>query len=150
MLTGFLGLVVLTIKLWPATPLGQCLHRAFVELPLELADRVERRHLILVGLLMFGGQLVMLLGPQLAVVYALELSIYGEAVIATTLATAVIRVRFVWHKLKGIKKFAGRALSAGRVRPRSRRTKAGTPPRKNSANDANDDDHAWAWSLRAA
>lgn len=77
-----------------------------VEFPLGLAGRVDRKYLILIGLLMFGGQFVVLLGPELAFVYALDLSLYGEAVIATTLATAAVRVRYVWQKIKSFRRSA--------------------------------------------
>ena len=148
MVTGFLALLILMMKLWPATPAGRCLHRAFVEIPLELAGLAERRHLILIGLLMFGGQLVVVLGPELAFAYAMDLSLYGEAVIATALATAAVRVRYVWQKLVRLKKIIGLHASGGRrARPRSRRTRARTALQNNSAND---DEHAGAGSLRAA
>ena len=96
---------------------------------------------------MFGGQLVVKLGSELASIYALDLSLYGEAVVATALTTAAVRVRYVWERCKALIGIPLRALTAGRGRPRSRRTNVRMTTRNSSAND---DDHPWALSLRAA
>jgi hypothetical protein len=147
MLTGILGLVLVVMKLWPRAPIGLWLHRLLVELPLELADHVDRRDMILLGLILFGGQVVALLGPDLALVYAMDLSFYAEAVVATTMTAAAARLRYTWRGLTVLKRVAARALSAGRPRGRTRRTKA--PPAHQSS-PCNDDDRAGAWLMRAA
>ena len=147
MLTVLFGLAVLIMKLWPKTPVARWLHGGLVELPLELVGRTDRKYLILVGLIMFGGQFVLILGPELAMIYAMNLSLYGEALIATTFASAVVRVRYVCLKSKRLIASAGRVSSFIRTRPRPRRTRGVTLCRKTPAND---DDHVWVWSLRTA
>ena len=141
MLTGIFGLVVFVMKLWPAVSSVRWLHRVLVEAPLALAGRVTRKDLILIGLILFGGQIVMLLGPEAALVYILDLSFYAEAVVATTLAATTARLGSGWQSLKrivgGLKRVAGRPPRAMRRRPRARRTRS-APSRRSGA--CNDDD----------
>ena len=151
MLMGMLGVAILTMRLWPTTPSARWLHRVLVEAPLALAARGTRKDLILIGLILFGGQIVMLLGPEAALIYLLDLSFYAEAVVATTVAATTARLGSGWQGLKriagGLERGAGRPLRAGRPRPRARRTR-GMPSRRNSA--CNDDDASGTGRLRAA
>jgi hypothetical protein len=146
MLTAIFGLIVLTLKLWPTTPVGRALHRIVVEGPLEFAARVDLRQMLLLGLILFGWQIVALLGPEAALVYALDLSFYAEAVVATTAAAAAVRGRYAWQTLKRVGRAVGRHVGPGRARPRARRAR--TPAARRTA-PSNDDDHPWR-ALRAA
>ncbi|MFN3388882.1 MAG: hypothetical protein ACK40O_08100 [Allosphingosinicella sp.] len=97
MLAGLLGLALLAMTLFPETPLARTLHLYLVELPLRMAGRVERSHIILLVFLLVAGQGLVLIGSaELALAYAVDLSLYADAVLATTLAAAAARVRTVW------------------------------------------------------
>jgi hypothetical protein len=145
MLAGFLGLAILVLRLWPETPFARVLHRGLVEAPLALAERLERQHLILVVVvLLCGGQAMALLGPEVAMIYAADVSLYAEAVIAASVATAVARMRFVWHKFTGLR---ARELRLGQSRPRARRSRV---KRALAGKAFNDGDPERAWRALAA
>ena len=144
MLAGLLALVILVTRLFAETPFACVLHRTFVEQPLDIAQRMERRHLILVAILLCSGQSVMLLGPELAMTLAVELSLYADAIVAIALATAATRVRAAWTRFK-----AGTAcvFAIARPRPRARRTRQIASSRSTPAND---EDHPAVPMTRAA
>ena len=136
MFAGLLALVVLVVRLYPTTPLGRSLHRAFVERPLEIAGRVERKHIILIFVLLCSGQTLALAGSaELALAIALDMSAYVDALIAGYVAVAALRFRSTTTASKNALARIGRALA--RPRRRARRTRA--VPR-NACKAANDDD----------
>lgn len=143
MLAGILGLVILIIRLFPGTSMARSLHRAFVEWPLEMTHRLERRHLILLAIIVCTGHLALALGSaELVLAYAVDLSIYADAALATYFATAVSRVRTAISAFRvGVVRILH---GARRIRPRSRR-KATTAVHR--SDPANDDDPAW-WVAR--
>lgn len=136
MLAGFLALVILVIRLFPSTALARSLHLWFVELPLEIARRVERKHLILLVILLCAGQTLALAGgAELAMAYAVDTSLYLDAMLATYAAAAAARLKSAACAFK-----AAVARVAARVpksRPRSH--KARPAPKRVSEAD-NDDD----------
>ncbi len=146
MLAGFLGLVILTVILFPATPLGRSLHRGFVEWPLELAARMERKHVILLAIILFAGPSMAVLGADLALVYAVDLSIYADAVVATTIAASAARMKSLWWRSKD--KAARLATFIRKPRQRAARSRARTSRARNSP--GNDDDPAAVWVACAA
>lgn len=141
MLAGILGLVILFIKLFPKTPFGRLLHYGFVELPLSLAYRLERKHIILIVVILCAGQSLALLGSaELAMAYAVDMSIYADAVLATTIASAVTRLKGPWWAFKdGLVRLVG---GLSRPRLRSRSTKSAILRSNKTSND-NDPDGAW-------
>ena|SRR5688572_23126751 len=134
MLAGLLGLVVLFVRLFPETPFAKWLHLHFVELPLRLAQRIERRHLILLIILICSGQTLALMGSvELGLAYAADLSLYYDAAITASLAAVAAYVKNVWASLT-------RTLSRWfapmvRARSRSRRKRAVAERRRAPAND---------------
>ncbi len=144
MLAGLLGLVILFIRLFPETPIGSALHFYCVELPLRMAHQLERRHLILLFILLCSGQMLAMIGSaELALAYAVDLSIYYDAVITASLAAAAAKLRTAWFAFT---QTTSRWLAmVSRPRARSQRETASTP----SKAPANDDDPAGI-GLRAA
>ena len=145
MLTALLGAAVLIMKRWPTLPFARLLHRALVEDPLELAERLERKHLVLLGLLLFGGQAIALFGPELTLVYAVDVSLYVEAAAATTLAAAASRLRYGWRAFR-------RAVSICmlRFRPRSRVRRTKKPAELRQNEPSTDDERPWSGFARAS
>ena len=144
MLAGLLGLIILFVRLFPKTPFGTALHFYCVELPLLMAHRLERRHLILLFILLCSGQMLAMMGSaELALAYAADLSIYYDAVITASLAAAAAYVRNAWASFTRITSRWIRMVS----RPRSRSRRQVTAARDKAP--ANDDDPAWI-GLRAA
>ena len=134
MLIGFFALAMVIMKLFPETPLAQRLMLYLVALPIEAARKLERKHLILLAILLFAGQSFALIGSaELALAYAVDMSLYYDALItvstaaaATRLKAAGLAVRMRWRRLCG-----GRPLTRAR-RPRQSKQAA---PRKQAAND---------------
>lgn len=134
MLTGLLAFALVVMKLYPSTPFARSLHRWLVEWPIEAVGRMERRHLILLAILMFCGPSLAAVGAADAVLlYAVDLSLYADAVLMTSLAAAGLSLRRGWaafvHRLVGTRR--------GLPRQRSRRVRA---PSRGVAAAANDDD----------
>ena len=134
MLAGLLGLVVLLVRLFPETPLGKSLHLHFVELPMRLARRIERRHLILLAILICSGQTLALMGSvELGLAYAADLSLYYDAAITASLAAVAAYVKNVRTTLtRTLSRWFAPIL---RAKARPRRKRAVAEPRKASAND---------------
>jgi hypothetical protein len=146
MLAGFLALAILVMRLFPETSLGRSLHFYLVELPLRLARRIERHHLILLVLLLGAGQMFALAGSaELALAYAADLSIYYDALLTATFVSAAAFLKSAWSVGTAA---LGRLVRRSKMaRPRSRRTRAESPRR---GTPANDDDPVWACRLQAA
>jgi hypothetical protein len=146
MLSGLLGLTILVMTLFPETALGQSLHRYLVEIPLQIADRIERKHVLLVLIMLCSFQtFAMLPTAELAMAYAVDLSLYADAVVATSLAAFSGRLK---GALAALKNYAGSSLSTIlRISPRARRSR-----RKGLAlkKPSNDDDPAWCTAAQAA
>jgi hypothetical protein len=144
-LAGLLALLIALMKLFPETPLARTLHDAFVARPLALAGRLERKHIILVVILLCCGQTLALAGSaELAIAYAVDMSIYADAMIAGTLATATLRLRSLASACKAR---LGRLVMSSRPRPRSRRPKSAT---RSLPAPSNDGEPAGAWTALAA
>ncbi len=141
---GFSLCVLLVMLVVPDSPVGRLLHRQLVERPLAQLGRLERHHLIfatIIGAAMLaGGEVVAVLGPELAVMWALDLAIYLDAVMVTYALSALAGVRGVRSKAARI---VSRLLAA---RPRARRRRGAACRSKPASND--DDPHP-AWKAAA-
>ena len=134
-LTGCLLCLLLVMLLMPDSDMGRTLHRQLVERPLARISAFERHQLIyalLMGSIMLGGgELIFLFGPELVGMWAINLSIYFDAVIVTYALSALAGARslknWAWHVM-------GR-LVRGRPRPRSRRRRSASRPDKASNDD---------------
>ncbi len=145
MIAGLLALILIFAKLFPNTPFGRGLHLYFVELPLKLAHQIERRHLILLVILLCSGQMLALMGSaELALAYAVDMSIYYDAAVATSLAAAATFFRNAWASFTSAVARLVRPLATARSRARKKRPAAA--PRKSASND---DDPAWEFALAA-
>lgn len=143
MLTGLLALIILFARLFPETPFGRGLHFYFVEMPLRISHRIERRHLILLVILLCSGQMLAMMGSvELAMAYAVDLSIYFDAAITAALTAGAVYLKNARSVLADAMK---RLATISRPRARSRRTRA-TSVRPDTAND---DDPDWVM-LQAA
>jgi hypothetical protein len=136
MLTGLLALALVVMKLHPSTPLARSLHHWLVEWPIEAVGRMERRHLILVAILLCCGPSLAALGSaEIGMLYAVDLSLYAEAVLMTSLSAVGLSLT------KGWAAFVHRTLGSRRGRPRQRARRVRAPSSGVSP-AANDDDPA--------
>jgi hypothetical protein len=116
MLTGLLALAMVMMKSFPATPLARSLHLWLVEAPIEAAARMERKHFILLGVLLFCGPSLAAFGSaEVAMLYAVDLSLYAEAVLLTSMSAIGVSFRKGWATL-----IRGAAVGLRLRRPRQR------------------------------
>lgn len=141
LLASMLGAAMLLMRLFPETPTAQRLHLYLVEVPIALAAKAERRHLILIVVLLFAGQMLATMGAaDLALSYAFDLSLYFDVAITAAGAAAMLRMKGAVGAARQAIARPMRLLRAARAR-RIAVTRR-TPP-------ANDDEPAPAF-LRAA
>lgn len=135
MLTGLLALVILVIKLFPDTALARSLHRWLVEWPVEMAGRIERKHIILVVILLCAGQTLAIAGSaELALAYAMDMSLYLDTMLAAFIAAAAARLKAAAAAFR--QAVLSVAARIRRPRPRTRRRRPSIPrPRKPSNDD---------------
>jgi len=146
MLTGFFAISILIMAFFPKTPLARSLHRWLVEWPLDMAARMQRRHVLLILILLCAGQAIAMIGgTELAIAYAADMSIYADVVLLGYLASATTRLRSGWWIIRSTVTRAVAPL-CGR-KPRSRRKRCAAPRRESAAND---DGPARTNALRAA
>ena len=139
MLAGLLALALIVMESFPDTPFARSLHRALVEWPIEAAERKERRHFILIGVILFCGPSLAAFGSaEIAMLYAVDLSLYAEAVMMTSLSAAAMSFKKGWAT---VVRGAG---ALRRPRQRSRRVRV---PRSRVGTTANDDEPAWAYKV---
>lgn len=137
---GLLLALMAVMKLAPHSGAGRLLNRQLVELPLALFARMERHHLIFVlvvaALLMAGTEVLVGLGTvDFALVYALDMSLYIDGLLATMALASLARTK------SGVTALRLGAASLGARMRRTfgrRKTRNARPPR---ASGANDDDH---------
>lgn len=131
MLASMLIVAMAIMKLWPQTPTSRWLHRALVEIPLELAAKVERKHLIFVAILLTGMLALAMMGPlDLALVGMWDLAVYLDVATAVLTITAVARGRSAWLLIRAWA--AGMTTRIGARRPRPRAVR---PRIRRGAND---------------
>jgi hypothetical protein len=140
------------MKLAPYSPAGRWLNHALVERPLRLFGRMQRHHLIflvlIVMLAMVGTELIFALGSvDVAVLYALDVSLYVDGLLMTVAVASLVRTRSAAAMLRasamGLAARLRRRFGRRRVRSASERREG-----PGAAND-DDDDSAPAWSLAA-
>jgi hypothetical protein len=129
------------MRFFPDSAAGQMLNRQLVEMPLQRLGQLERHHLIflliIVGFAFAGGEAFAILGPDFAVVYALDVSFYIDGLLVTLTLASVARSRsgFAATRVGA----AGLAMRLRRVFGRRRVRSA--PAKRIEAPSANDDDH---------
>ena len=134
-LTGFTACLIAVMVFARQSDAGRLLHRQLVERPLAALGKFRRHHLlyavILPVLLLSGGEVALLLGPEFFAAYALELAVYLDAVIMTYALSAM-------SGMKGAAVRVG-AIMARLPRARRKREKLAL---KSTRKPANDDDPA--------
>lgn len=137
MLAGLLAVAMLIMKLFPRTPTADALTLYLVELPIRTAQRLERKHLILVAILLCAGQSLALIGSaELALAYAVDMSIYYDLLIAAWTAAALGRLKEarLAFRMRRPRRLRARPLTRARAPKRSKtETTCGQP-----ANDEDD------------
>lgn len=147
MVAGSLLMAMLIAKLFPDTPIGRLLHLYLVELPLQLGSKIERKHVILALILLVGGQAFILAAPlDLALIYAVDLALYIDALAAVSAAAALGWAKSAWAGLKAKVQQLARTLYGSAMRPRAKQGQRKPIDRYGS----NDDDDDTAPMMRAA
>jgi hypothetical protein len=132
------------MRFWPDSTAGRMLNRQLVEMPLRRLGQLERHHLIfllvIVGLMLAGvagGEALAILGPDFAVIYALDVSLYIDGLLMALTLASVARSRSGFAATK-----AGTAWLAVRLRRVfGRRRVRSAPAKRIEKPSANDDDH---------
>lgn len=131
---ALLALIAL-LRSAPDTPFSRSIRASLVERPCRWWLKRTRREaiqlLVLAGLFLFAGEMVMMLGSaELVFAYALDLSIYIDAVLAASLLSAS-------HQAGRVFRAATRLLPGRRRKPRYR---ARRPRKADCRKPANDDE----------
>lgn len=139
MLVGLIAGILLLMWLAPGLPLSRTLHKHLVELPLAWLDRLERHHLIFVVIVCalmsssaLGGAL--LGSAELVFAFALDASLYVDAVIATSAVAAMSNLKAAAARLRSRLGGALRLVPHRRPKLRSKRARTRRAP-KLPAND---------------
>jgi len=95
--TGFIAVALIAMLLAPQTEFGQLCHRQLVERPAHRLLNLQRKDilygLILLGVMLGGGELAWLLGPEFMAAYAMDMAIYFDAVLVSYAATLAAKLR---------------------------------------------------------
>ncbi|MDQ3144554.1 MAG: hypothetical protein M3Q57_06705 [Pseudomonadota bacterium] len=138
MLAGLFAIAILIARLFPTTPTGRWLHLTLVEIPVDWLSRVERKHVIfLLIMLLAGPSLALALPVELALLYAFDLSVYLDVVVAVGTLGAASRAKLVWARFETA---VARAVAPAKIlvgvtpRPRATRPRVRkTPANRNDA-----------------
>ncbi|RJY10078.1 hypothetical protein [Aurantiacibacter aquimixticola] len=141
--TGFMLCALIAMLAAGDTPIGRLFHEECVERPVAALARFRTHHIlyaiILIPVMLSGGEFVALLGPEFFAAYALELAIYIDAVIVTALASACTQVRAAAQKI---------SPPVTRVLGRARRKRARLAPQQ-ERRPANDDERDGSVAIAA-
>lgn len=119
------------------TDAARWLHRATVEEPLRLLERLERKHILFLIVGLFAIQAYAAVLPaELAIALAWDMTAYVDAMIATWALSTFARFRSV--KALAAVRMAALLAPFRRLRARARRSRPIRPDARKSA--ANDDD----------
>lgn len=145
-LTGFLAIVLIAMLLAPATDFARHCHRELVERPAARLRQFRSHHvlyaLVLIPVMLAGGEFIAMLGPEFFTAYAMEIAIYLDAVIVTLALSAYAQIQAGASTLRA---FLRRPLrQRARVR---RKRRARLPQAKRGA--ANDDEDRPAFAVAA-
>ena len=144
-LTGFMLIALAAMLAVPETPFGRLCHRELVERPARKLASFRSHHvlyaLILIPVMLSGGEFIAVLGPEFFAAYAMELAIYIDAVVLTFVASAYARIREAFSHL--------RHLATRPFRGRRARTKRSAPRPMRQRRPANDDEREPAFAVAA-
>ncbi|MCW3796806.1 hypothetical protein OMW55_03170 [Sphingomonas sp. BN140010] len=135
MILGFLLFAAAAVRFFPDTPFARTLVKYLVELPMDAMRKLERRHIILVVILLCAGQSLAILGSaELALAYAVDMSVYYDLLICAWTGSALNSLR---TSLSSLRLHLKRPARRGRGNQRQSRGPARTA---RTAQPANDDD----------
>lgn len=145
MVAGCVLLVILMMKLFPELPFARVLHHVLVEAPLRKLAEMSRRHLIYAAVLIWmtftGTELLLLLGStDMLTLFAWDVSLYVDALLATWTLSAVVRGKAAWHA------FAARCVGPLRRGTRPRAPRPRGVASRTAANDSSEDGDAWRYA----
>jgi cobalamin biosynthesis protein CobD/CbiB len=127
------------MRFGPDIPLTRMLNEQLVARPLRWLDKRQRHDLlfavILLGLAIGGGEMILIFGPEFAMVYAADVALYLDALFISYLMTTQLKVKAA---LRAVHAFA--ASQGHRVLRRFRATPREVVSRK-PASDRSDNDN---------
>lgn len=143
--------LILLMRLGPDIPARRSLDELLVERPLHWLSKRQRHDvlflIVISALLLGGGPILLMMGPEFVMVYAADLALYLDIIAASYLITAVTSVKAAAKAARvRLSGWFGRAVHLCRVAPRERVSRK--RPRPTRA--VNDDDHSRSPSLKLA
>lgn len=140
-MTAFYGIfigMILQLKFAPDSAMGRLLNRFLVENPIAMMSKFRPHHLlyvaILIPLMMAGGDIIAIMGPEVVATYALDLAIYFDAIAVTLALSAGAGVRSGFALLAN----AGRRLLRRPEVSRKKRSQTTRPVDRTPSNDDDD------------
>ena len=141
-MTIALLVLVLLMRFGPDTDGVRALRRTLVERPVELALALERKTfvagLIMAVLLLGGGELLILFGPEFLAWYATNLAMYADAMAVSALLAFRARLHHVAVQIRAAFTSVWRVMTMRGRRPRAIRPPK--PPRRTPSGNDNDSD----------
>lgn len=132
--TGFFAICLIAMLLFPLTGFGKLCHEELVERPASALSRFRSHHLlyaiVLIPVMLSGGEFIALLGPEFFAAYAMELAIYIDALALSLLASAYANLRAGFARFAAIIR-----LPLRRTKPRAARHTRGPRPHRKPVND---------------
>lgn len=135
MLTAIFAVAIFVARLFPETPAGKWLHLNLAELPLRWACGLERKYVIFALLIVIAGPALTAAAPlELALIYALDLSLYIDVVVAVGTAAALTGCKTAWTAIKARASSIANAFRKTRP-PSGKRRAAKQRPHRPATND---------------
>ena len=143
---GFLIFAAILIRFFPRTPIGIFMYRYLVELPAKVIEKTERKHIIFLifGLLMIQG-FASVVSIDLAILAALDASLYIDVMITAGITSTVVRTKSAWVYAKS--KMQNMLPRRIKTSARASKGKPGLPAA--SSSPSNDDERRGSLALAA-
>ncbi len=139
---GILLVLALFMRFGPDIPFRRMLNQHVVERPIAFLMAHERHYLIFLVIapvmLLMGGEIVLLLGPELMLAYAADVALYIDVVVIGAASASWTRTQTSLSRLqlRFLRARTGRRKSDGGS-PRARRSQH-RPSKPSAANDDDD------------
>jgi hypothetical protein len=143
--------LTLFMRFGPPIPFRKLLHEHLVERPLRWL-LTKRRHdilylLIVTAMLLGGGEVLLLMGPELALGFAADLALYVDVMAVSYLLAAVAGAKAALRAVRArVTEISRRAARLLRSKGRRRTSRVHRPPARA---DNDDDEHPGAWRAAA-
>jgi hypothetical protein len=149
LLSSLLLALILFMRFGPDIPARRTMIEVLVKRPRIWFSKQERHDylylIILCGMLLAGGQVLLAMGLEFAMVYAADLALYLDIVAATSVITAVTRVKATVRLVVArLSTWRERAFRLFRTAPRERLS------RKRPERADNDDEDVRGWPVQMA